>query len=270
MFSIFYILPEDKTEMIKTNHEGYVRYENKNSKKSIVFIPGGPGITGKYLDEYIEKNFLNESEVSVYRLKLPNHENLYGSENGLSFELATEVLASRINNIQDELPINFVAHSFGAWLLLNMLKGKLIRKSVDKIILVGMPTDIDFSKRFQDIKKLINPTIIPISDETFISYLSSISELYFYKNCNLHMQDFVTGYWQKNKDMGMNDPFFLEKILSHQYFCELILLHGEFDTLIDHSKRFQTYANDIIKDSGHFPMLEQPEASSDSIKKYLS
>jgi hypothetical protein len=39
--------------MKKVINNNYTYYENKIGTKSIVFIPGGPGISGTYWDEYI-------------------------------------------------------------------------------------------------------------------------------------------------------------------------------------------------------------------------
>jgi pimeloyl-ACP methyl ester carboxylesterase len=258
--------------MRKVINKTYIHYENKNSKRAIVFIPGGPGITGEYLDTYIENYFLEKSDASVYRFLLPNHENLYGSENGLNFDDASELLASRINGLGIETPISFVGHSYGALVLLNMLHKKILKSLIGNLILVGMPKDLSFSKEFQEKKRLINSQIQPNSDETFISYFHSIAPLYFLKNSSNHIIQFDIGYWLNNKEMGISDPELLRKILEENYLQKIIEINGEFDTLIDHAKTIKTFSSstDVISGSGHFPMIEQPINFTDSLLKFLS
>ncbi len=233
--------------------------------KKILFIPGGPWISGKYWDIFLEKYYKN---IPHERIVLINHERDYDPSYIPSLTDLLKEIKSNINKLSE---VNLVAHSYGSLIVL-LLLSEIPVSQINKIILVCTPFS---NKRNKIVSKYIN-TLEKIelnTNQDFSHYFESILKLYFNDELNIEKYKEIT----KDSFMIGNDKLLFDDEaikLSLQnlkkYEHKISFIFAENDLIIgnDWENHLQKQPH-IIKDSGHFPMLEQPELFSITLNSLL-
>lgn len=247
------------------------------SKKAIVFIPGGPCISGKYWDDYLhEQGAKWFSDFDLYRLVLPNHEEYYSEKVSLTFEEASSIVSGEIGSLSNYDEINICAHSYGGWILLKILNSLQVKLKLKQVFIVSTPRQLYYSEKFQLTKKLNNSPIVVEDDYKFSLYIKSIGKLYFYQNVEKWSDKvFSDSFWEFNRQMAINSEFQISELFNQVISLNIILINGQNDMLlddIDGRYGIPVYENahlEIIPSCGHFPMLEQSEILTEIIYKYL-
>jgi pimeloyl-ACP methyl ester carboxylesterase len=251
----------------------YVYYPGVNAVKSIVFLPGGPSISGEYWDEFISNWITTNKSFNIYRIKLPNHEDNASGLNGVTFtEASTEILKTLLE-IQAQNPIEgIVAHSYGAWLALGLLDNDQMNSPLIKLVLVGMPLSTKFANEFQVNKSLLGK-LPPVHDNrSFTEYLRILSPLYFNEPALFEELFTKSVSWETSQFMSLSDDRFLESLLNKDCRANVWILNGDRDKLVGND--ISTVGYKVLKDAkvqkfslgSHFFMLEDREIFSKALR----
>ncbi len=236
------------------------------TNKKLLFIPGGPWISGEYWDSFIENNF---SSIPCERIVLMNHEHRYSSQRTPTFDEMLNDLKTQI--VTQNSTVSLIGHSYGAFLIL-LLLDQLIIDKVDKIILTCMPFSTNRTKAVTDFvnsKEKINIQ----NNEDFTRYFNSILNLYFHFTSSAKKNKWITkgSYKEGNENLLINDDLVCKCIENLKIFeKDVSFIFADNDLIIGDSwKDCLRDQPKIIKGSGHFPMLEQPELFSNILNSVL-
>lgn len=234
--------------------------------KKILFIPGGPWISGEYWDIFLEKYY---KEISHERIVLTNHERDYDPSFIPSLADLLEEMKSNIDNQPFE--VNLVAHSYGSLVVL-LLLSEIPLSQINKIILVCTPFSNKRNKVVSDYINTLEKMELN-TNQDFSRYFESILKLYFNYELNIEKYKWIT----KESFMIGNDKLLFDDEdmkLSLQnlkkYEHKISFIFADNDLIIGNNweKHLQDLPH-IIKNSGHFPMLEQPELFSNTLNSLL-
>lgn len=236
----------------------------KDSK--LFFIPGGPWISGSYWDPFIKKYFEN---VPTERIVLTNHENNYEINN-----LGT--ISQQLNEISDKIShesssINLIGHSYGALLSLLLLE-KIPPHRINKVILVCLPFS---NRRSPVIAEFLKDQKIDLdNNQHFSDYFRLILKFYFSPGFNYMDFDWLTknSYMIGNENLLLNDSLMKESIsIAQKNEKNISFIFAENDQVLGNLwPNYVSTNTSIIKNSGHFPMLEQPELFSKILNSVLA
>lgn len=234
------------------------------TKTTLVFIPGGPWISGEYWDFFVNHYF---QEYPTKRIVLLNHENEYtqGSRNGIS-----NLLQDLENKIECETDISIIAHSYGCLITL-MTLNKSVKVNIKSIIFICMPFTNKRSKHTQDLLKDVKSTKIN-NEETFQNYFKYIFPLYFSPTFEFGRYHWITNqsYMEGNEELLINDINILECLeILDRYKEHIKMIFADNDLVIDEIWKNHVSEYTLIKNSGHFPMLEQQEELACILKKFV-
>jgi pimeloyl-ACP methyl ester carboxylesterase len=248
--------------------------------KYLVFLPGGPGISGKYLDEIAAK-FTTDFRVNIFIFNLPFHDDAEISVNrdfpkDLDFQGAVGLIQDAIQNELKPNSCVFVGHSFGALLTCSILcSGKPFFKGG---YLVSMPVSGESSAQFKIEKKrlgLLEPTIS--SEEDFGRYWKSILGLYARRNLSPREVANLTDetFWEISQSLWVNVVWPDPRSLSVLGSIPLGIMQGLSDLRLpdNNLERLKELAPlgglDLLEEVGHFPMLEVPDVFLARVKKFV-
>lgn len=234
--------------------------------KKLLFIPGGPWISGKYWDSFLQKYY---KDIPHERIVLTNHERDYNPSSTPSLSDLLEEIKSKIDNQLSE--VNLIAHSYGALVVLLLLSEIPISR-INKIILVCTPFSNKRNKIVSDYINTLEKMEITTNID-FAQYFESILKLYFNTESNTEKYKWITkeSFMLGNDKLLFDDEAMkkcLQNLKDHEQ--KISFIFADNDLIIGNSweNNLQKRPH-IIKDSGHFPMLEQPELFSITLNSLL-
>lgn len=261
----------------------FYRYGDLNVKNEssvpLILIPGGPWISGEYLNELSESLHVTMNSV-VYRAVLPNHEVDHG---GLSshIEFSKLILLIKqsielISNKHKTEPI-LVGHSFGSVILANILVKDSLPNS--GVILISSPLSLENWVKFS---VLLESNNIPnysgeLTDANFIVWWKMAAPLYFLRPDQpalslLTNKTFVGGNTSQASGVAnLEDVYAKVADLNKARKNNIYLIEGDSDpiglaeNLSILSRQFGPGLR-VIESSGHFPMIENKVATLEAIE----
>lgn len=243
-------------------------HESKKTDRLVLSIPGGPGISGTYMDTYTA-SLAKHLHATGLTIDLPNH--------GLScrsltcgkfdYDDARKAIIGFIKELQKHhRRIVLVGHSFGALIALDMLQESGL--GFEKTILVSMPSSFDGNARFTEFRStngLLQENWIAESD--FQVWWRKLAPFYFHRDASAHQLDQLTKqtYWIGNENFGSGMPTFEEltsKLGARGSEYSILYVEGDHEPILP-DDNFQRVIDAIpkarhlkVENSGHFPMLE--------------
>jgi pimeloyl-ACP methyl ester carboxylesterase len=263
----------------------FYQYGTVNTARPIVVIPGGPWISGEYMDELTNELHLNNG-LTAYRMILPNHEidiNLRNKNiNFEDFLSKTRQSIQEIMSLHTQMPI-LIGHSFGSVLLAHLLLDSTFRYA--KVILVSSVLSLSFSPEFSSLLRkagIITPSHFQ-SEDLFLHWWRNVLPYYFAKSTHIHIslkklskQTFMSE--NLNQAEGVSDlpSIYLrvsEKCKKNE--VDLYFFEGDQDPLgltdnLDKLKDIFGQKVQTISGSGHFPMLENKAAFMQAIGRVFT
>lgn len=227
------------------------------------FIPGGPCISGKYWDLY-----MSMTGFTGHRIMYLNHENSYNHKTSPGFKEIVENFKQQIEFFSKGKKINLIAHSFGAWVVLSALKDEDFNHKISKVILISLPLSVDHTQEVNfKMKQLCNFTVT--DNKSFKLFWKSIFPLYIAKQLEQNVENVVTNevFWEGN-DRVLLDTVELQELLKLiKLNSKIKLIWGEKDIITPPNESLEF---EIIREAGHFPMLESTENFTALLKRSLS
>lgn len=234
------------------------------TKTALIFVPGGPWISGQYWDQFIKNNF---REFCSIRHKLVNHEDQYRRSSTPDLFNAVSKLDDDIKKINGKKTI--IAHSYGAWLVLLWMR-TFQKQNEANFIFSNMPTNQDRTPEINNfIKSLDNYSIS--SNENFRSYFSKLLPFYFYRNLLASNFDYITKdcFMEGNENLLINNQLLHELIEFSGNLKNIHYIFADNDLITGNSWKASIEDASTIQECGHFPMLEAPESFSKKIFSLL-
>lgn len=246
-------------------------YSPSKNEPLIVTIPGGPGLSGRYLDHFLI-DLAQHTNLNIGIMDLPNHGESVApfSKLPLSYKHCFDLIDNMLNEIaqQTEKLILF-GQSFGARLVFDLLafsrvkiiggfltgfpykfqmSEKMMKKisSLNIIFEDGIHPEENFKKSW--VKILPHYTFLPLSDEVFDA-LTSNTKI----QGNEHILDEVP-------DIEVS----MEALSSKSILPSIGILQGDADGVVPDDnflklKHIVPQAQFFeIEKCGHFPMVENP------------
>lgn len=264
------ILPYE-FELVSKKLVARCRHEIEPNSPLIVGVPGGPGISGKYLDQFIGE-LGDRYQMNTLVLDLPNHSSHPGLlvDPFLNYPGTVEILRQAFEALsQHELIV--LAHSFGARLMIDLFS--LINVKINFTVMMSLPASYETSTEYSDRVFKGGLSNLKIgSEEDFAHYWKGILPFYFHEStARLARSPTLTDgtCWEKTTRMtemtptiedsaarvkGMPTSF--SSILYLEGADDLRLAFGNVDRL---KKNFLHWEYQTLSNTGHFPMLERPE-----------
>lgn len=260
----------------------YAKEPNGNGQLVLV-IPGGPGISGKYLDAFTLElsRRLEQSDVAI--LDLPHHDasRVAGRTENLTYPEVRELMVKAVAELAAQnKSIVLVGHSLGALIAMDLVAHSPIK--FEKVVLADIPTTFDVSKEFSDgLRKAgVADEVAWPTEQSFSVWWGKIIPLYFKRQPTAEEVALLNSetYWLGNERFTDNAPAFAllaksfetKGVIERTYYLE-----GERD-LLPPDGNFQTVKAalpgvkaELIADTGHFPMLEAPELTVEKVVNFI-
>lgn len=235
----------------------------------ILFIPGGPGLSSHYLDDFILK-LSTETDLELALLDLPNHDQSFVfSESAIDFHICSQLISDAINDLSKRYAkIHLFCHSLGGVFILN----KLDSINVETIFFCSVPAKLDHSSEFKEKQsEIIFSNNHEDEELDFRDRFNLLSPLYYnsLSNFDLKANWLKTSFWragkylmkgffnpprcsgkrevEANNNMVINIIEGSRDIVLIEQNCEL--LKRQVPNSIFHS----------VDQSGHFPFIENPD-----------
>lgn len=254
----------------------------------ILALPGGPGISSEYMHEFIQK--LGDSlGVNSAVVDLPNHDDSKLDEslrNNITYpEIKRSLLIGIKKIIESKVKLILLGHSLGAYIALDL--STEVDLIVSNVILLNMPTRFDQeSQQFKDRVKqlgLENVTSWP-TEKDFKDWWIKILPLYFYNKVSPNDEKVLSDktFWIGNERFQENIPQFKEitsnllKVSSHSKQRNFFFVEGDTDIIMPSQNKetiikfFPNSKIETVKNSGHFPMLENCSALLVKITDFIN
>lgn len=259
----------------------FLRPPSKN-EPLVIAIPGGPGLSGNYLDHFLIELARHEN-INVGVMDLPNHGKsvLSLTRLPLSYKNCFDLTESMLNEVAKKTDrIILFGQSFGARLAFDLLsfshvkiiggfltgfpyKFQISERMHNKISLLDMTSDDDnpeenFRKNWGKILPLY--TFSPLSTEIFESLVS---------NTKIRGNEYIL---DEVPDIVLSMKAFSQKPISPT----IGILQGDFDEVVPENnflklKNFLPYAQFFnIEKCGHFPMVEKPKETIQYFSQFYS
>lgn len=254
------------------------------NERLVVFIPGGPGISGKYMDDYAHAVGLKLG-TNVAVLDLPNHDGsrVAGKTENFRYSQVRQLLAATIKELVGNGQggeVTLVGHSLGALIAMDLALQPGVRLS--KLLLSSVPTTFDNSPSFVDgMKKAgVAEQSSWASEAEFSAWWQKLIPLYFKRPptdsefAALNSKTFWIGNEHYSDDLPAFDV--LAGKLRSSAGIPIFYLEGECDQLLPlaNYKKVQTELPNArtasIGGVGHFPMFEALETTVHETVKFLS
>ena len=240
-------------------------------KKQLVIlgIPGGPGISGAYLDASTTR-LAQHLGANAIVIDLPNHgaSTKYSDHKRRSYLDAREALAAFITElVSQDLRLIFYGHSLGGLIAMDL--ATLQTPSIQALVLVSVPTSDEINAKMTEGLRARGADCLTWPDEAaFGLWWRRVIDLYLF-NTNAEGEDLLTGtptVWKSNEWFRIGLPSFATlagRLLEARADLRLIYVEGaddiivppkNADVVIDH---LPSAAAVVFSECGHFPMLEQ-------------
>lgn len=236
-----------------------------NSQKTKdIFLPGGPWISGQYLDEY-----LKEEKLNIHRFIYKNHESRHVQNQKTTFlEICNDTL-EYLNSIQE--PYNLIGHSFGGLIMLHLIGHPLLTKKIKKFIIISTPLTSQRSTVFQERTKELG-RLDYFDNNSFQEVFNKILPLYFYKDSSQRKHLFTDTFYEGNQAANLtDDQFSVVKQNFKTYENQLTIIYGDEDLLLTEDEMIPPDNKEIFRfeNCGHFPMLEVRENFTRVLERVL-
>jgi pimeloyl-ACP methyl ester carboxylesterase len=234
-------------------------------KVKLVFLPGGPWISGVYFDSLI-KDIDLPSERIVYL----NHEQRYHLQKDTTFKEIVQDVKDQLSRIKEDFVL--IGHSFGGLLALELYEWmKQNHYHTFSSFIISVPFTHNRSEEFQ--RKIAFLDLQEChTDAEFMHEFSKVLPLYFNSQDAKDLNFFKEMYFEKNKSANVpeKDMKRLKEIyLTHQ--LEFINIYGDQDLLLTADEKLPPDNSNIfaIPNCGHFPMLEDAQRLKEIITSVL-
>lgn len=257
-----------------------IRFRSDNLKtreKLIIGIPGGPGISGTYMDVSIAQvaSFLGGRPIVI---ALPNHDGEVRWTLGeLDWKLTRDLILENLMDLrQVSQEIILVAHSFGALLILDALneaQGSL----VDKLILVSTPDALGWSEEMKmELQKRGLSSSRIKSESDFQGFWRTVLPLFFETQLSAELASRMSEqtFFTVSLKMGEGSPQ-LDRFRGLDRKLPLIFIEGSDDIVSGRGRLsrlkelFPEASLYAVNESGHFPMVERPQDWQDLLNQIL-
>jgi len=249
----------------------------------IIFIPGGPCLSGKYL-EYFAYTLSQQNEMNVGLLSLPNHDDsiLDGTELPLSYQRCLEFVREMLDevNIYTNKLILF-GQSFGARLAFDLLG--YYEKNIPSVFLTGFPYQFEISSTLLNkLESLENITDSNNSEEfNFQKTWENMLPFYSYSSLPPDILEILssnTRYKGNQKILNYVPPIEetinrLEKRKSQHHIA---ILQGENDLVVpdNNIEKLKSLIPQaqyfLIEKCGHFAMIEQQQKTLEAFSDFMN
>lgn len=231
-------------------------YTRNINDYNLIFIPGGPWISGVYWDKYID----TLGHPYSFRYTLINHEHRYSDSSPSLHDLVLDLENFILSKMENSRPTALVGHSYGAWLML-MLNDEL-KKLIDTNIFVSLPITLQNSVLINRIQSMNPPKIH--DNDSFLKYFSTIISFYFYETNNHRNISSLLGesYMVGNESLIIND-LKIDELLT---VTKGAFIYGKQDNIVNEAS-LKIVGAQLINECGHFPMLENPVIFTQLLKE---
>lgn len=249
--------------------------QSPEGKDLLMAIPGGPGLSGSYLDPFLIE-LADRANINVGILDLPNHgESMSNTKNNYLYENCLHKLEDAFKQISSECNrLIIFGQSFGARLAFDLLANAQLQ--IDGAILTALPYKFEHSSQLQ--KKIEALNIDPQDGE--LTVLQKIFSAYTVIPFSQEQLLAINSEAKKEENFGMleGSPPISESaklILQEKSFVPLTILEGSSDFVTPDDnflelKKIIPHASFVtIEDAGHFVMIEQPEAALNIFSSFL-
>lgn len=239
--------------------------EQNLEEYNLIFIPGGPWISGLYWDDYI---LSLPHQITCHRYILLNHETRYSIKTKITRAEIEADLKDYIQSKIDKRKKNIlIAHSYGAWLSLASFQSNL-EKGISKLICVCMPFSTNPPARFQEKLERLNT---PYHDNSsFTEFFKRISSLYFEKPFDAAFNIFFENSYMTGNEKLIYNEENLEPLINNSIADPRIsFIFGENDQLAGKPWEIFSFKNFSLIHSAHFPMIENRESFTKILLSHL-
>ncbi len=267
-------------------HAGIYFYKSGTNAKTqpIIIIPGGPWISGQYLDKF-STALAGLKNTTTYRAVLPNHEVDFGASPNIKFIDIVKLMAESIKEISSQhthIPI-LIGHSLGSLILSYAIQNYPL--NLRGMILISSPLTLTGWPKFEEKLKQKNiSTGTEIEDEnSFANWWHKAAPLYFANNAPLKPETATLLTGQTFMSGSESQPYSTTD-LRHIYrglykyvdanSINLMLIEGDQDPIrpvdnLAELKEIFTSRVNAIRESGHFPMIENQIATQDLVECFI-
>jgi pimeloyl-ACP methyl ester carboxylesterase len=250
--------------------------------KVLLGIPGGPGISGRYMDDITQTIAKRIGAVALV-VDLPNHD---GSgrlrrDGDLSYPEARSMLVDLLRELhQYGVEIVLFGHSMGAAIALDLLKTMAV--PIKKTILISMPITWDGSEDFANFARSVAaeeeswPT-----EEEFKTWWKKVLPCYFYRKPTAHETELLAGrtFWISNESFAEDLPSATESaafLKDKDLLKDILYMEGERELVLpkDNFARVKIALPGAeahrLERTGHFPMLEDVPSFTNRVTSFLA
>jgi pimeloyl-ACP methyl ester carboxylesterase len=239
----------------------------------IVCIPGGPGISKKYMIPFA-KLIAAKTKQQVILVDLPNHDKSTKFPINIRYIDVIRILRKFIESLSNN-KITLLGHSFGAQIAIDLANKNSL--NVHKMILINHPGNKGINLHT---KKLIGKNYSKkiTTEKQFSAYWRSILPYYFYlpKNAHFKLLKSKTSWIKNSKLQKVQKPwsYYYKNNNNFNYLHKnFILTSNDLFSWGDEKNLFKKlgYTNVyMLKNAGHFPMIEKPTDLLKIVRKVLA
>lgn len=269
--------------MYATIGDKKIFYRMTGQGRPLLVLHGGLGMDHRYLFKWMAELSVN---YKVIFIDIPGNglSTKFLKDESFSIELLVDLIESFRKKII-KMPIMLLGHSYGG--LLSIIYMIRYPKSLQKVVLVSTPADVDFQdkneiaeaklKLTKKSQKIINNPIK--TNEDFKLFMEHLSPLYFYQ------KEYISAFLSANKSKythsmlvrGHKEVKKLEtyKKQFHEINVQTLILHGQKDIIvpfraIKHLRRHKSvFKVKMFHKSGHFPFIEEKDRFFKEVKLFL-
>lgn len=255
-------------------------FDDQPTKNLLLAIPGGPVLSGTYLDSFVDDFCKKEPLLNLAGavLDLPNHGNSQITPEllPLSYQNCVDFIEECLNEVllTQKRKTILIGHSLGARLLLDILfKSSYISEQISAAILMSCPNKFESSTRFKN--ETAQFTSPPRSLEDFIEYWNTILPLYFSNPAPDKIRRMLTSNlsWEGNSAISAEAP--PVPIKSNHTLPPMMFIEGSRDIRLP-DNNFETlqklFPNSFFSKTpncSHFPMFENAGFTQNLIQNFL-
>ncbi len=252
----------------------------KKGNVLVVGIPGGPGISGRYLDSFVAEISAKLNCNGVV-FDLPNHGDKAQTEliSEARYPAVVEALGEALGEL-GENRLLLVGHSYGARLALDLMGAG----SFNLIggILLSLPTSWGSSPRFKDGIRAMGLSEVKIDQESdFKSYWRKILPLYFSSgvpSVSAEIALTTKTFWKASQKMteGLPTLDLTATALANRRQVPILYLEGDEDARLPAGNMgtlqnaFPFWDYHLLSNCGHFPMIERPVETLAEAGEFIS
>jgi len=250
----------------------------------ILTIPGGPCLSGHYLDPFLSK-LAAHLNANVGIIDLPNHGNSVLTPNSLplTYQRCLEMIITTLSEISEECDnVALFGQSFGARLAFDLMTATDV--NLAGVLLTGFPAVFQMSDGLMEkigALDLEGETILENQEQTFVNNWAKILTLYTYAPLPSDAFAALTSNLKRDGNEQLLDDVpsienIAEMLKSKSMSYPVAVIQGDVDGVVPDnniaklkailpSAQFYEFAN-----CGHFPMVEREAETLQVFSKTLS